>query len=207
MSSWPKLWWLAREEVSKGLCKARLRARGALQNGPSHCRRRSESLRAPRLQQPQGKRRRSTYRSVWGPPAMASPRELFPEPEPADEVATATSGKVWRKLAINSSPGFWDDVLRATRLASLSIRHNPQPHHISQWNMAAHAASSWKPCAHVAAPVGEGTYRFRNIWMEAELGAAHSFKVDSSGALGFSMGRDTQDGGSRSRWKVVVRIM
>jgi hypothetical protein len=68
---------------------------------------------------------------------MASPRELFPEPEPADEVATATSGKVWRKLAINSSPGFWDDV------------------------------------------------RFRNIWLEAELEAAHSFKFDSSGRLCF----------------------
>ena len=86
---------------------------------------------------------------------MASPRELFPEPEPADEVATATSGKVWRKLAINSSPGFWDDVLRATMLASPANKYNPHAHHISQWNMAAHAVRSWnKPCAHIAALVG-----------------------------------------------------
>jgi hypothetical protein len=71
--------------------------------------------------------RRSTYRSGWGAPAMASPREVFPEPDPADEVATATSGKVWRKLAINSSPGFWEDVLRATTLApdysKTTLRH------------------------------------------------------------------------------------
>jgi hypothetical protein len=58
---------------------------------------------------------------------MASLREVFPEPDPADEVATATSGKVWRKLAINSSPGFWEDVLRATTLApdysKTTLRH------------------------------------------------------------------------------------
>ena len=47
-----------------------------------------------------------TYLSGFGPPAIASLSEVSPEFVPADDVATPTSGKFWRKLAINSSPGF-----------------------------------------------------------------------------------------------------
>ena len=42
--------------------------------------------------------------SDCGLPTTASPREVLPEFDPADEVET--SGKFCRKFAMNSSPGF-----------------------------------------------------------------------------------------------------
>ena len=52
------------------------------------------------------------YLSGCGPPAIASPSEASPELDPACVVAVPTSGKFWRKFAMNSSPGFCEDVLR-----------------------------------------------------------------------------------------------
>ena len=63
-------------------------------------------------------RGRFAYLSGWGPPATASPSELPPELDPACVVAIPTSGKFWRKLAMKSSPGFCEDVLRDKLLAS-----------------------------------------------------------------------------------------
>jgi hypothetical protein len=131
------------------------------------------------------KMRRSTYRSGSGPPATASPRELFPEPDPADEVATATSGKVCRKLAINSSPGFCEDVLRATMLASY-YSSNTSPLHIRTRKWPPMQDTAGKTCARVPGPTSEGTYRFRNIWRSGgELITAHSFNVNNSTELCF----------------------
>lgn len=59
------------------------------------------------------------FGSGSGPPAIASPREVFPELEPADVVAT--SGKVCRKFAIKSSPGFWEDVLVREKVSSVLL--------------------------------------------------------------------------------------
>ena len=52
-----------------------------------------------------------TYLSGGGPPTIASLREVFPASELAWVVAVPTPGKFWRKFAINSSPGFCEDVL------------------------------------------------------------------------------------------------
>ena len=59
-------------------------------------------------------------RLLGRPPAVASPSEVLPEPEPAVEVATATSGKLSLKLAMKASPGFWDEVLLSISYESSS---------------------------------------------------------------------------------------
>lgn len=68
----------------------------------------------------------------FGPPAVASPSEVLPEPEPAVEVATATSGKLSLKLAMKASPGFWDEV-RFRNIWKWGERADTAPHLLSKF--------------------------------------------------------------------------
>jgi hypothetical protein len=63
MSSWPRLWCLEREEVSEVLWRAGARQMVVFKYFLFHRRRRSESLRAPRLQQTQGNE--EIYIPIW----------------------------------------------------------------------------------------------------------------------------------------------
>lgn len=67
--------------------------------------------------------RRKTKTNLSDCEPTPSPRVVFPEPVPPDEVAIATSGNVWRKLAINSSPGFCEDVLEIKTSAPEKAQH------------------------------------------------------------------------------------
>ena len=62
------------------------------------------------------------FRSGSGPPATATPR-VFPELDPI--VVVATSGKLWRKFAMNSSPGFCEDVLVREKVSYVLLPASP----------------------------------------------------------------------------------